>query len=777
MEASLELLIQQWSNQPNLRALIQIWLDIYKREIDGSYDRLEQMRDIDLSEGVWLDYIAERLGIRRPSIDSTTTFTTTVQSFGFATSDGAQASGVGFDQAPFEYRVNESLTSLDNRVLLGDASFRRMVKARGWYVRSLGNMRFLLAAAIEVDDGVQIVDNRDMTITITTSNKALMDLSIQFQCLPISAGLEVTTDDGTDHPIPAGLTLSQTAFTLFESRSAQYYVQLASPPAFDEIVTVTITSADDDKVSVDGGPFDFSRNDWSVRQGPVTVTAETDMDADAESVNIVHTITNEINASQRYGSVMPVNLPVSVIDVAIAADEQIVSFEAFNSITELPEGSLSRVDLTADITSDSDTDVWFNITMEGMFAPDDQIGYRSVTIAEGSQSQSLTVQTTDDAVVESNGSITMEIVETDTLTLNVAGLRSAFNSMAVGEVLTVTDGSNSVTTAVLETGRVGNVSTLRLSHADWSDLSGTLTISSSERAYGSAWEASPESTVGDVNVAGEWHLEQRSQDYAFNPDNTSVEFTITDNDEVINPEMSINRISAASVVEGTNVQFRFAADEAPNLAKTIKYRVAQTGNFLNAADLGDKQFVLASGFNVQDIVIRTIDDDMDETDGTVTITLLAGDGYTISTTAGSASTAITDDDIPPADPPSVAQEVIYISGSRLSLSNGDQQADIQWSPPTSNGGAPLTGYVIQIGTNTEVAGRTEITRWNNQSFEVGPNVRRTTLTWTDNPMHQVEPGNTGQSLVYFYARVAAKNEAGTGPFSEWEFLFVQLRSS
>ena len=73
------------------------------------------------------------------------------------------------------------------------------------------------------------------------------------------------------------------------------------------------------------------------------------------------------------------------------------------------------------------------------------------------------------------------------------------------------------------------------------------------------------------------------------------------------------------------------------------------------------------------------------------------------------------------------------------------QITITWSPPASDGGSPIKGYIIEKK-------ETSSTRW---TKAVRDSVTETTLTVRD----LIE----GKEYVF---QVAAVNKAGTGPFSE-----------
>ena len=114
------------------------------------------------------------------------------------------------------------------------------------------------------------------------------------------------------------------------------------------------------------------------------------------------------------------------------------------------------------------------------------------------------------------------------------------------------------------------------------------------------------------------------------------------------PELSLRAGSA--VDEGGNATFTVTADPAPATDLTITWTVAQSGEYLAAPGAGSRTVTLTAGTTSTDLSVGTVDDAADEADGSVSVTLGAGTGYTIATGKGSAAVAVRDNDATPATP-------------------------------------------------------------------------------------------------------------------------------
>ncbi len=110
------------------------------------------------------------------------------------------------------------------------------------------------------------------------------------------------------------------------------------------------------------------------------------------------------------------------------------------------------------------------------------------------------------------------------------------------------------------------------------------------------------------------------------------------------PRSAASVSAGPAVVEGGEATFRITASPAPSDEITVRVRVSATGDFVEAALLGERSVTLSASAPTASLRIATIDDRRNEADGTVTVTLLSGEDYRLS--QASASLAVTDDDTP-----------------------------------------------------------------------------------------------------------------------------------
>ncbi len=110
------------------------------------------------------------------------------------------------------------------------------------------------------------------------------------------------------------------------------------------------------------------------------------------------------------------------------------------------------------------------------------------------------------------------------------------------------------------------------------------------------------------------------------------------------PEVSIT--AAGDITEGGTATFTITAGPAPAAALPVSVTVTQNGD--HGAGPGPRTVTVPTTGSAT-LTVATTDDTNDEPDGSVTVTINSGGGYTVSATQGAATVAVTDDDDPPVD--------------------------------------------------------------------------------------------------------------------------------
>ena len=196
-----------------------------------------------------------------------------------------------------------------------------------------------------------------------------------------------------DTSVP-GITISETELTIREGESAQYTVALHARPHAN--VTVRINGGG--VVSPSPGTLTFNTNDFNMPK-TVELTGIQDNDPDNEQVNVTHTISS---GDAGYRSLTPDPVAVTVLDddsgVSVTADQASVN-----------EGEDITFTLTRTGNTDSAITVDLSVSQRGSFLPANQLGARSVNIGANVDAETVTVETENDSVLESAGSVTLVV--------------------------------------------------------------------------------------------------------------------------------------------------------------------------------------------------------------------------------------------------------------------------------------------------------------------------------------------------------------------------------
>ena len=109
------------------------------------------------------------------------------------------------------------------------------------------------------------------------------------------------------------------------------------------------------------------------------------------------------------------------------------------------------------------------------------------------------------------------------------------------------------------------------------------------------------------------------------------------------PTPEVNITSAAGGTEGSNVTFTLSANPAPAADLAVSATLATSGDY--GVTAGPRTVTIVGGTASKTLTLPTTDDSTDEADGSVTLTLNGGSGYTVGQFS-SETAQIQDDDDP-----------------------------------------------------------------------------------------------------------------------------------
>ena len=329
---------------------------------------------------------------------------------------------------------------------------------------------------------------------------------------------------------------------------------------------------------------------------------------------------------------------------------------------DVTEGGDAVFTITADPAPAADLRVAVTVSADGDYGA--ATGRQAVTIAGGSSSATLTVSTTDDEVDEDDGSVTVT-VERD------YGYEVSSSAGAAAVAVADDDGADSGYT--VDPDVVAKVTALASQTQH-----GPAHVNRWNRVLVAFGELDGTGVTGGPMTAAEAQIMDDTQG---SPVWTQVVTELTKLEAWIAsqlPELSISGGSA--ITEGGAATFTITANPAPTSPITVNVGVSESGAF----GASGAATVTVSGAATT-YTVTTTDDSVDEADGTVTTTLQAGTGYTVSSTQGSASVDVADNDIP---------ELSITGGSGIT-EGGTATFTITAGP------VPATPITVRVGVSAE----------------------------------------------------------------------------
>ena len=420
-----------------------------------------------------------------------------------------------------------------------------------------------------------------------------------------------------------------------EGGDATFTVTASPAPSSNLDVSVTVSQ------SGDYGATTGQRTVTIPTTGSVTLTVgTTDDDADETDGSVTATV----NAGSGY----TVSSSQGAATVAVSDNDDaptpVVSVSAGSGVTE---GGDAVFTVTASPAPTANLDVSVTVSQSGDYGA--ATGKRTVTIPT-TGSVTLTVGTTDDSADETDGSVTATVNAGSGYTVSssqgAATVGVADNDDAPTPVVSVSAGSG-----VTEGGDA--TFTVTASPAPAADLAVSVTVSQSgdygattgQRTVTVPTTGSVSFTVGttddstDETDGSVTATVNAGSGYTVSSSQGAATVGVADNDAAPTPVVSVT--AGSGVTEGGDATFTVTASPAPSSNLDVSVTVSQSGDY--GATTGQRTVTVPTTGSVT-LTVGTTDDSADETDGSVTATVNAGSGYTVSSSQGAATVAVSDND-------------------------------------------------------------------------------------------------------------------------------------
>ena len=476
--------------------------------------------------------------------------------------------------------------------------------------------------------------------------------------------LTITDDD----PLPSEITLTVSPSTIAENvgGSGQFVNVRATmadnkTSAVDQTVNVTVTGSGGSRVvgfSTQSDTKGTAGNTFSITIPKYTNTATHNF----KIVPVNDQLDETDETITLSGTNTPSGITVSSATITLTDDDAPPPGSPEISVTagsDVTEGSNASFTVKATPAPSAALTVNVAVTQSGEFLSSTGKNIKTVQIPS-SGSITLPVGTVDDATDEDDGSVTLTVRggrhgytisgTNGSATVNV----SDDDGQAAPAPTVSFDAASSSAAESVGTHNVG----LTLSASQSGSLAvgfsvtGTATSGSDYTNFGTTISFSAETATVNIPVpilddssdeANETVIITLTDGSAYDLGTTKVHtLTITDNDDPP-PATPVVSITAGSPVsEGTAATFSLSATPAPVSAVTLNYTVTQSGAFVAAGDLSIQTDSLSGGSGT--ITVPTVDDSLDEANGSVTVTLDSGTGYALHNTQNAATVTVTDND-------------------------------------------------------------------------------------------------------------------------------------
>ncbi len=481
-----------------------------------------------------------------------------------------------------------------------------------------------------VDDAL---DETDETVTLTLSN------------LTGTASLGNATATGTITDNDAPVVTVASGGDVTEGENAEFTLTRASESIGQQLL-VAFAVTDDDTVLTDAAPVSAV---IPANATTVTVTLPTE-DDDAEDDDATLTLTLTDGDAYDLGSDDTATLTVADNDTPEVSDT-VVTVKAVK--TTITEGDDAAFALTRKGGPPGQLDVSFRVTGGESVLSDD--APTSVTFGEDQATAPVILATDDDDTDELDATLTLTLTNSSDYNLS---RNSASASVTVEDNDTVHAevASPKVTVAAVDDPVMeGEDAVFRLTRTG--DATAALPVTFSVTDPGSALtNAAPASATIPANVTTALVTLATTDDETDKPD-TTLTLTLTDGDAydlgsdsaatltVQDNDLPVVTVTAGGdVTEGADAEFTLTrASENTGAALPVTFSV--TGGAAALSDAAPTQATILTDETTVTVTLSTEDDNTDEPDATLTLTLTDGAAYDLGSD-DTATLTVQDNDLP-----------------------------------------------------------------------------------------------------------------------------------
>ena len=476
-----------------------------------------------------------------------------------------------------------------------------------------------------VDDDL---DENDETfkIVVATSNTLFVKAG---------DGKDTATVTITDNDT-AGVTVTPTTLTVAEGASNTYTVVLDTQPTHS--VALALTNPDVGAVTVSPTSHTFTTSTWNVAQTFTVTGVEENTDFDDESVTISHGLTSD---DTQYGALTPDSLAVTVTDndsrgtfSVTASASAAEGADASLTITlsdNAPAGGVSFSAIPHYLTSGSDNAV----------AGDVGAITTPVTVAENTNSKTITVRLVDDNIVENDETFEVVVATSNSLWVKAGdGKDTATVTISDGDTAGVTVSKTAI--EVVE--------------------QRTSTDRDHDETYTVVLDRQPSHDVVVAATSDESAVVVRPASHTFTPQNWNVAKTFA-----VTAIIDVNKVSETATIAHTvtSDNAKYAAVTVPSVAvKAVDDDVPIVTWGLSSVTLTETDAdVTHTGRQVQHLWIRGADPP-----GGFVIWVKSGSGTTAQRLFGSSCVSGSGSDFLHGDPRTFTVPDAFTSGSTISYS-------------------------------------------------------------------------------------------------------------